>query len=372
MSRKLASIQKVIGIRPIEGGDKIEVCQVLGWECVTKKGEFKVGDFVVYCEVDSIMPEKQEFEFLRERKFRIRTIKLKKQISQGIVFPLDILPSDFPINPKNVEGTDVTEILGVKKHDPQLQEEKELDEQSHSKSKINKFLMNFSLYRFIYFNLNRKDKGWPSWIAKTDEERIQTCAKILTSRPESEWYVTEKVDGQSGTYFVGTKRHWGINRLIFGVCSRNVRLGKPNNSSYWAMAEKYNIAAKLLDLEEAGIVVQGECVGPKIQKNKYQLGEQDFLVFNVIDNGRKYALEEMEIFCIQNGFKMVPVINKNWTFNLCNCSTPDIIKELVNMSIGKSVLNPDVWREGIVVRLKDDPNVSFKVINPNFSLKYNE
>jgi len=91
--RKLASIQKIIGIRPIEGADKIEVCQVLGWECVVKKGDFKVGDFVVYCETDSVMPDKPEFEFLRERKFRIRTIKLRKTVSQGIIFPLSILKS---------------------------------------------------------------------------------------------------------------------------------------------------------------------------------------------------------------------------------------------------------------------------------------
>jgi len=374
--RKLASIQKVIGIRPIEGADKIEVCQVLGWECVCKRGEFKVGDLVVYVETDSILPEKPEFEFLRERHFRIKTIKLRKQISQGIVFPLDILPPSTIVFPSNgntgstLEGMDVTEALGVTKHDPQVQEEKDLAEQCHSKSKINKFFMHFAPYRFVYFKLNHKDKGWPSWIAHTDEERIQACARMLTSRPGSEWYVTEKVDGQSATFFLGTKRSWGIKKLEFGVCSRKVRLGKPDSSSYWSMAKKYKIEDKLRDLEEPGFVIQGEDCGPKIQDNKYGLAEQDLFVFNVIDNGTKYTLGQMQTFCMMNELKTVPVVMATWIFEDKCRTTQEIIKELVAMSVGKSVLNKDIWREGLVFRLKSDPNVSFKVINPEFSLKY--
>ncbi len=368
MTRKLASVQKIIGIRPIEGADKIEVCQVLGWECVCKKGEFKVEDLVVYCEIDSIMPEKPEFEFLRERKFRIKTIKLRKQVSQGIVFPLSILPNPF----NHTEGEDVTELIGVVKHDPQLQEEKALEEQNTPKSKINKFFMQFALYRLIYFKLHKKDKGWPDWIPHTDEERIQTCANILINRPNSEWYITEKLDGQSGTFFTGSKKVWGIDKLDFGVCSRNIRLSKPDNSSYWTMAKKYDIGKKLLNFNKYGIVIQGECVGPRIQKNKYELKEQDFFVFNVIDNGTKYSFNQMKVFCELNGLKCVPIIDENWTFNNCNRSVPEIIKELINLSTGKSSLNKDVWREGIVVRLKDNPSVSFKVINPEFSLKYLE
>lgn len=375
--RKLASIQKVIGIRPIEGADKIEVCQVLGWECVVKRGEFKVGDLVVYCEIDSVMPEKAEFEFLRERKFRIKTIKLRKQVSQGIVFPLTVLPPSTLVFPSNknagagLEGMDVTDALGVKKHDPQLQEEKALAELHTPKSRINKFFMHFAPYRFVYFKLHRKEKGWPSWVAKTDEERIQACAGMLMSRPNSEWYVTEKLDGQSGTFFVGTKRRWGIRRQDFGVCSRNIRLGKPDNSSYWAMAEKYGIAEKLCEIGP-GIVVQGECCGPRIQKNKYQLAEQDLFVFNVVQDGKRYLLNQTKSFCIVNGLKTVPVISETWTFKDCGRSVPEVIKELVAMSVGVSVLSKDALREGLVFRLKTDPNVSFKVINPSFSMKHDE
>jgi RNA ligase (TIGR02306 family) len=94
--RKLASIQKIVDIRPIDGADKIEVAQVLGWEVVVaKKDEFKVGDLVIYIEIDSIVPDKSEFDFLRDRKFRVRTIKLRKQVSQGLILPLSILPSKY-------------------------------------------------------------------------------------------------------------------------------------------------------------------------------------------------------------------------------------------------------------------------------------
>ena len=127
MERKLASVRRIVSLSPIVGADLIEKATILGWEVVVaKKDNLKVGDLVVYCEVDSILPDKPEFEFLRERKFRIRTIKLKGQVSQGIVFPLSILPGNsiFPYK----EGDDVTEVLGVRKHDPQAEwERKESD-----------------------------------------------------------------------------------------------------------------------------------------------------------------------------------------------------------------------------------------------------
>lgn len=89
--RKLATIREIKDIQPIEGADRIEVATVDGWQVVIKKGEFKVGDKIIYIEIDSIVPEREEFEFLRDRKFRVRTIKLRKQISQGLIMPLSIL-----------------------------------------------------------------------------------------------------------------------------------------------------------------------------------------------------------------------------------------------------------------------------------------
>ena len=212
-------------------------------------------------------------------------------------------------------------------------------------------------------------------------EKIKSIKKIISSSKRYDIEVKKNhnffannilVHNCSATFFVGTKRVWGIKRLIFGVCSRNICLGKPDSSSYWKMARKYDIEKKLLGLKKAGIVVQAECTGPTIQKNKYQLDEQDLFVFNVIDNGAKYTLDQMKVFCQQNRFKIVPVINENWVFNNCDRPVPEIIKELVNLSTGKSTLNKNIWREGIVVRLKENPNISFKTVNPEFLLKYGE
>jgi len=99
--RNLASIQKIKSLSPIEGADAIEKAEILGWELVVKKNEFNVGDFCVYCEVDSILPQLPMFEFLRSKKFRIRTAKFRGQISQGIAFPLSILENFGDLEIKN-------------------------------------------------------------------------------------------------------------------------------------------------------------------------------------------------------------------------------------------------------------------------------
>lgn len=366
--RKLASVQKITDIRPIDGADKIEVCQIEGYEVVCKKGEHKVGDLIVYAECDSVFPDKPEFEFLRDCKFRIKIRKFRKQVSMGIIFPLTILPDKYRNSP---QGTDVTEPMGIQKYDPQLQEEKALAENNKPKSKVLKFFMGFKLFRLVYFKLNRKDKGWPGWFAHTDECRIEQCLSVLTSRPNSEWFITEKCDGQSGAFFIEKVHKWGLSKLNFGVCSRNIRLAK-DNSNYWFVAEKYDIEKKLLSLKKSGIVINGEICGGKVQGNKYAITGLDLFVFNVIDNGRKYSLEEMVEFCKTHGFKHVPILKESWIFTNPDRPVQEIIKEITDLSIGKSTLNDKVWREGIVVRLKSDPNISWKKINPEFLLKYNE
>ena len=197
--RQLASIQKIRKLRPIPGADFILVAEVLGWECIVKKDEFREGDLVVYFEVDSILPQRPEFEFMRERKFRVKTIKLKKQISQGLVMPLSVVPKALDRSGMYYEGDDVTELLGVTKFDLQAKAERDalmaLENQMRQ-TKIPKWLMNISAFRYIYFKLNPKIKGnWPSWIQKTDESRIQSSARKLMEHYDKAWYVTEKLDG---------------------------------------------------------------------------------------------------------------------------------------------------------------------------------
>lgn len=372
--RKLATVQIISGITPIEGADKIEVAQVLGWQCViAKKDNFEFGDKVVYIEIDSIVPERKEFEFLRDRKFRVKTIKLRKQISQGLVVPLSILP-----NRVWVEGDDVTEILGIKKYDTQIQEEADLNVVNH-RSKIMKYLMRFAIVRKIYLLLNRKEKGnWPQWIKKTDEERIQTCAKLLIDNFDKDWSISEKLDGQSGTFFLRKGKKWGVPVWQFGVCSRNIWLKTPDNSNYWNVANKYNIEKKMRAMGRE-IIIQGEIIGPNVQKNKYKVTDHEFYVFTIVIDGERLNDIRMRNVAEELGLPVVPLVDNR--FNPKNSfgnikiwaeQVKDVVKEMVNLSIDKTKLASDTHREGIVCRLVDDPKVSFKVINPEFLLKHGD
>lgn len=197
--RKLAHIEKIEWIKPIEGADKIEVCGVLGWECViAKKDNFKVGDKIIYVEIDSVMPERPEFEFLRDRKFRVRTVKLCGQVSQGLVLPLSLLDK----NTKVVLEGDVTEILGITKYlspserEELFQQEKKI---SNANNKLKKFMLRYSWFRRLFLSRKQK-KGFPYWVSKTDEERIQNIPYVLEQFKDKEVYVTEKIDYQSVTF----------------------------------------------------------------------------------------------------------------------------------------------------------------------------
>jgi len=167
--RKLASIQRIKSLERIDGADAIEKATVLGWQLVVKKGEFNVGDLCVYCEIDSQMPDRPEFEFLKPRGMRIRTIRLRGQVSQGICFPLSILPEGITLG----EGADCTDVLGISKYEPP-----------------------------IPACLNGIVKGaFPGFIPKTDETRVQVLQHILDEFEGARCYVTEKLDGTSCTFY---------------------------------------------------------------------------------------------------------------------------------------------------------------------------
>jgi hypothetical protein len=359
MSRKLASIQRIVELNSIKDADKIEVAKVLGWELVVKKNEFKVGELCVYIEIDSILPEKPEFEFMRERKFRVKTIKLRGQVSQGICFPLSILP------PGNYnEGDDVTDTIGVKKYDPQAEAEKKLMEQklAVSNNKIHKFFSKYAWYRRLFFK--PKKSGFPAFIKKTDEDRIQLFPNICEKEKDTIFSVTEKLDGQSGTYFLikNPKRFLFGKKYIFGVCSRNLHLTKPDNSSYWTIARQYNIEEVLKSLigDNQFVVLQGEIIGTGIQGNKYKVDGYDFYAFNLkYPDENVYTVTAAELLR-EYGIKFVPILDVNFKLK-------DTIKEMVEYAKGNSTLLP-VLREGVVIR-NYIKNISFKVINPDFLLK---
>jgi len=354
--RQLATIREISAIRPIEGADRIVVAQVDGWECVVQKDEFHVGDRIVYIEVDSVVPERPEFEFLRDRKFRVRTIKLRGQVSQGLVLPLSILPvgTDCEL------GDDVTSALGITKYDPQAQQEAMLLQKKPPQSRFVRFMMRFKWYRKLFAKPKRKG-GFPDWIAKTDETRIQNLTTLfeVEQKRGTPFSVTEKMDGQSVTYYL---RRLSKRKFEFGVCSRNIYLGTPDNSSYWTIARQYdieNVLKKLIGDYET-VVMQGEICGNGIQGNKYHISNYDLFVFNLIFPDRKCTTAEIVELVAPLGLKTVPILEEGKVL-------PETIAELVEYSKGSSVVRKGQKREGVVMRNVKN-NISFKVINPDFLL----
>ncbi len=327
--RKLASIQKIKSLEPIEGADAIEKAQVLGWQLVVKKGEFKIGDFCVYCEIDCIMPNKPEYAFLEPRKMRIKTVKLRGQVSQGICFPLSVLPKEVPIS----EDLDVTEILGVIKYEPP-----------------------------IPASLEGTMKGrFPSFIPKTDETRVQILQEFLDQHKGEKCYITEKLDGSSVTYFIKDGE--------FGVCSRNLELIEDDKNSMWQLARELDIENQLRLLNK-NYALQAEIVGEGIQKNTLKLRGQTVFFFNIFDIDAYKYLDFKEFVSLMETLKLktVPIIEEEYLLE-------NDINLLVEKSIGKSLINPKGWREGIVIRSHKEQFIggerfSFKAVNPKFLLKY--
>ncbi|MGL5749427.1 MAG: RNA ligase family protein [Paraclostridium sp.] len=368
MERSLAHIEIITDLSPIKGADKIEVATVLGWQCVVKKEEFKVGQKIIYIEVDSVLPDKPEYEFLRDRKFRIKTIKLKGQISQGLVIPL-------PINwdTKSV-GLDVTKDLGIIKYlsPSEKEESRKIDIES---SRLKKFMMRYSWFRRIFLSRKQKE-GFPYWVSKTDEERIQNIPSILETFKDVDVYVTEKIDYQSATFtgkmipkFNGLLgKLFPLKEYKFIVCSRNLQ-NNNKNSLYWKIAQKYNIEQILK--ENPNLTIQGEQGDTTVQGNKYELNSPHMWVFNIIDHEKNYHFDrdEMVQFCSKYSLDIVPLLYKR---KLGECGNS--VEELVNFSKGKSLINSKINREGIVIRCIENGKkiLSFKVINPDFLLTYEE
>lgn len=375
MARKLASIQKILDIQPIENADKIELATVLGWHVVVSKSEnHKIGDLVCYVEIDSQCPETPLFEFLKERKYRVKTIKLRGQISQGLIIPLDKLPKG---NYK--EGQDVTKILGITKYDPEAEKENKLIEQSmkNNKKPIHKKLMKYKWYRKLYSKFTTPTKsGFPTWIKKTDEDRIQVLVEkfndiIAVNDTKKALYFdsTEKLDGQSATYFIKKYKKLGLfTKYDFGVCSRNLRLKTPSNSSYWTIAKKHDMEGILKDMIKKynanSIVIQGEICGTGIQGNKYQIDGYKLFVFNLIIDNKRYRTQEVKNILKPYKIETVPILDTNVLL------LPSI-DEMVKNAEGKSKIYSKSDREGKVWR-SCIGDLSFKVINPKFLLKNNE
>ena len=278
MARKLASVQYVHDVWPIEGADLIECIGVLGWRCVTKKGEFTVGDLCVYFEIDSFLPIDDRFAFLgsTSRKnnellgegYRLRTQRFCGQISQGLALPMSILPKG------NWEiGTDVSELLGVRKW--------VVSERASSDGTI--------------------IGGLPPEVPKTDETRVQTEPGLIKEFSGVPYYITTKMDGTSVTmYRIGGH---------FGVCGHNYELADDNKCSFWKWAHEREVEERLVAVGMDDIVLQGEFCASGIQGNPLGLKTPEWYVFTVRDAraGKRFGIDEMTKVCDKVGLSMVPV-----------------------------------------------------------------
>lgn len=329
--RKLASIVTIDQIETHDQSDHLEIAHVLGWQIIVRKGEVQVNQKAVYCEIDSIISTEYDWvpEAVKERakngKMRIKTIKLRGKISQGLIVPLSNSIENF--QEKEI-GEDVTELLHIKKY-------KNISIPSQSR------------------NLGNRKKGtFPCHlISKTDEPRIQSHPWILKSMKGEDYYATLKMDGSSATYL----RY----EDIFMICSRNYIIDHESDTIWNKINLKYDINKILPE----GFAVQGEICGPAIQKNLSNLKDYDFFVFNVynITLKKRLNLEDMIYFCEKYHFQTVP-IEERGIFQY------ESITELLEKAKG-FYPKTQHHREGLVYRTIEQ-SYSFKIINNDYLLKY--
>ena len=328
-----ASIQKVISVEPIENADAIEKVKVLGWQVVCKKGQFKTGDLVIFISIDTVLPsDNPAFSFLEKNHYRIKTIKLKQTLSQGICFPMSILPEG-----EWKEGDDVAEILHIQHY-----------------------------IKPVPGGLAGENKGnFPSFLHKSNEERLQNFPDVLKELEYLPYYITVKVDGSSGTFY--------YKDGVFGVCSRNLEKKETEGNYFWKVAKKYDMEKKLQAFGK-NIALQGEVCGPGIQKNHLNLPDTDVFIFNIydIDDGRYMNMAEVSTYCHQWGIPMVPIEEINPYFTYTS------VESLLEKAKGKYP-GTNNNREGIVVRPMLEKysqvmkgRMSFKIVNNEYLLKEEE
>lgn len=358
--RKLAHIERIEKHYPIGGKDRIALAAMenLGWQVIVQKDQCKIGDLVVYCEIDSVLPDKPEFDFLKDK--RIRTMKMSGVRSEGICFPLSILPEG-----NYIAGDDVTEIIGIKQFEGTMDVEND-NIPNIPEKKYPKWLMQKSWFRKLVLP-KKASKGFPSFISKTDETRVQNATFYLNL--DAEYVATEKVDGQSGSFCLvrqKAKNPFGKDKFEYMVCSRNLRLWNKDNSSYWNVSDKYNIEDVLRKLigDNDWVAIQGECVASNVQGNKYKVKEPDLYVFNLIyPTGRIGSLEAKRIV-EEHNMKFVPIIDEK--ISLKGMTVNDVL----DYATDKSQLF-DTLREGVVFRSLDGKH-SFKTVSPEFLMKNKE
>lgn len=316
--RTLASVRRVEQLHPIDGADRIEAAVVGGWTVVVRKGEFAPGDKAVYFEIDSVPPDEPQYRFLwakkgetpgpgeRPRKFRLRTVKLRGQLSQGLLLPMDVVGVD----PDTPEGTDLTDDLGVTKYDPPLPA-----------------------------GMGAARGAYPTrWVPKNDEVRVQSSPELLGELAGEPWVATVKMDGTSSTYLINP------DDGEFHACGRNWSVTDGQNA-YWSVARRYGLAEKLAAIK-GRVALLGEICGPGIQKNPAGLDQVSWFCFGAYDisEGRDLGHDELVALCDELDLPMVPVAAEGDHFHLD-------VGELLELAEG-TYPGTDRPREGVVVRPK--------------------
>lgn len=413
--KSMAHVERIVNVYPIDGADRVEMAQVLDYHVVVKKGEFSIGDMALYIEIDSIVPDglpdeyqprmnelkkliyspdkvvkdqaMQEinalekfntipyFAFLRSRNFKVKQVHFGKLgiYSQGILFKLDVFN-----NPdiKSIVGFDATAILNIKQIVEDVDEAGINDDNDALGNfltknvigkKINKTLMRYSWFRKFLHSCKTPSTWLSIFPPKSDEDNAQKVfSKMKLLYGDKKWYVSEKLEGQNISIASIRKSLLGyFSRTDILVCSRTGVKHKANNCGFWKTVKNHNYD-KILKNIPGNWFVRGEHCGVMkgaIQGNIYGFTGSDIYVFDVyrLDNNTKIMLtiDEMLDFCDTHGFKHVPIIDKNFVL-------PETVQELLDYSNGLSVFGNNVMREGIVLRLVDDPRISFKVRSPKY------
>lgn len=403
--RELVYVVTVDGIEPIPGYDRVETAIVGGWRVIVQKGQFKVGDPAIYFEIDSKVPSDKEcFAFLEKRHYKVKTLKMCKTISQGLLMHAEdfgwnicgvgkggdshikqaIVEEDGTLHCVEDDSRFLTKKLGVTYAEDEDNVRKAPSVDKYKKMAARhpqifkrcwaKWLMKREWGRklmFVFFG-KKKDKknGWPAWVKKTDEERIENIPWTLQNKEP--WIATEKIDGSSCTF---TMKRGKFKKNDFYVCSRNVcfeSIDKPcyyDTNVYWEMAQKYNVFEVLTDILKRmpkldWVTIQGEVYGEGIQRNNYDLNEHKFMAFNLItsDTGRWNSCNMKNFLEDEYNIPCVPILNKAYIL-------PDTVDELrAYVNSQPSTVNGQM-KEGIVFRSLDGAN-SFKCVSPEYLLKY--
>ena len=402
--RELAYVVHIDNIIPIEGADRVEQAIVGGWHIMVRKGQFQIGDLAIYFEIDSKVPEKPEFEFLAAKHYKVKTQKYFKGtvISQGLLMSAEDFgwenttggqfADDAPIIKRPdgsylIEGDFLTKELGVTYAEAEDNKRKANSADKYKKmaqrrpnifkKKWAQWMMrrNWGKKIMFFFFGKKKDKKneWPTWVVKTDEERIQNLVYMIPTFQNEKWIPTEKIDGTSTTF---TMKRGKRGKNDFFICSRNVVFDKPDKKCFYEtnvyteMAEKYDIENVLKSILDENkdllfVTIQGETYGEGVQKRDYSIKGHDFMAFNLIfgdANGVPTRKNPMDMSSILSSYKIpcVPFFDP--------IELPDTCDEILALAEGASAID-GLPREGLVFRTLDGCR-SFKAVDNGFLLKY--